>query len=125
MTSPERPAAYLKAAGPGSRSVTAQQDAVARYSRELGWPAPAVYADPAGSRPGAALAALAGAVSAGRHDALIVAGSVLTEGPVPLLGLLLTCTRHGVPVRFALLPAPPPGRPAPPALLPAGRVTLE
>jgi hypothetical protein len=108
MSVPERPAAYIKAAGPGSRSAAAQQDVVADYSREQGWPAPAVYADPVGSGPGAALVALAGAVSAGRHDALIVAAGAVADGPVPLLGLLLTCTRHGVPVRLAL-PSVAPG----------------
>lgn len=95
MTNPLRPAAYIRAASDAGRySVTAA-------ARAQGWPAPRVYADQDTDGGGPALDKLIGAIAAGRHDGLLLG---VAAGPVPLMRLLLHCTKNGVTVSFA----PPP-----------------
>jgi hypothetical protein len=98
MTTPRRPAAYVRIPGAWARH------AMTQAARERGWPAPTIYAEddrgPDGSY-GPALDRLEAAVVAGRHDALLVAAP---GQPGKLMGLLSRCTRHGVTVSF--LPGP-------------------
>ena len=66
-------------------------------------PAPVVYADdnapPLADGYGPALARLEAAISAGRHDTLLLAGPAAARGnPARLMRLLASCTRHGVAV---------------------------
>jgi hypothetical protein len=136
-----RPAAYIRAARDAA-DLAHQRQAVADGAAQRGWPTPCIYlehhADVAADR-APALAALAAAVEAGRHDALLIAKPAvpLTQ----LMSLLMRCTRHGVTVGLLLPPpseqreratgAAPPGQPeraaempgaAPPvAEMPAGR----
>lgn len=68
---PARPAAYIRdayATAPDDPDMTAARDMVIGLVQDLGWPAPAVYADV--GQPGRQLAALVEAISAGRHDAV-------------------------------------------------------
>ena len=100
MTSPRRPAAYVRIPGPGGWA----RHAMAREASERGWPPPEVYAEEDGNdagRYGQALERLERAISAGRHDALLIAAP---GDPSRVMGLLSRCTRHGVAVSF--LPAP-------------------
>ena len=98
MTVSRRPAAYLRAC-PGL-----DRQAMSRAARQRGWPAPAIYSDDGSVVP--ALDRLTAAVSAGRHDAvLLIAGD-----PVPLMHLLRICTERGGTVSFV-----PPAAPADPA----------
>jgi hypothetical protein len=112
MTQPRRPAAYLCAA-PGSPpgTLAREHQAVAEAARQRGWLPPPIYLDegPAvAGRPGPALARLVAAVSAGRHDALLLGapGVVTARGPELLMTLLQRCTQSGV--RVELLPPPVP-----------------
>jgi hypothetical protein len=98
MALPRRPAAYLPAAAPS----VARAAALAAAQR--GWPPPAVYAGPE------ALERLRAAVTAGRHDALLMppAGAVgAMAHPAALVALLAACTAAGVPVSLAPLSAVP------------------
>ena len=100
MTSPRRPAAYVRIPGPGGWA----RHAMAREASERGWPPPEVYAEEDGNdagRYGQALERLERAISAGRHDALLIAAP---GDPSRVMGLLSRCTRHGVAGSF--LPAP-------------------
>jgi hypothetical protein len=103
-----RPAAYIRAARDAA-DLAHQRQAVADGAAQRGWPTPSIYlehrADVAAGR-APALAALAAAVEAGRHDALLIAKPVvpLTQ----LMSLLMRCTRHGVTVGLLL---PPPAEP--------------
>lgn len=131
MTNPERPAAYICAAGSGPDAQSAQQRAIAAHARQQGWPAPTVYAEPddppgaddrsgpdSGPRAGTgtALAALVAAISTGRHDAVLLTASAAgSDASADLRGLLQRCTRHGVAVHLVLPPAPPSSDGAAPA----------
>jgi hypothetical protein len=101
MKHPRRPAAYCRVpAAAGRLAMTAA-------ARQRGWPAPAVYADADGDGTGAggswqALDRLAAAIITGRHDGLLLG---VAADPVPLMWLLLQCTRNGVTVSFE--PPPP------------------
>jgi hypothetical protein len=72
---PARPAVYIRdrdATATDDAGITALRDALAREVQDkLGWPAPAVYAD--AGPPGSQKAALAGAITAGRHDGVFAA----------------------------------------------------
>ena len=102
-----------------------QYAAVAEAANWRGWPTPMVYADHNAAHLadgyGPALARLEAAISAGRHDTLLLAGPATVSGnPARLMRLLSSCTKHGVAVEILGPPAahdsqPMPGRPAPPA----------
>ena len=134
MTDPRHPAAYIcvtRASGP--RALALRGQAIAEIVRERGWPAPAVYADQGDHAPAdghsPALANLIAAISAGRHDALLVTGlGAISGGPAYRLSrLLLCCTNHGVAVEFLtspdtasgpVIPAPGAAEQSPPCPLP-------
>jgi hypothetical protein len=105
LPAPKRPAAYVRlASGPGAPTPGRQRDAIVAAARERGWPDPVVYADE-GPVPaeglGPALASLSAAISAGRHDAVIVPGAgVMSRNSAEMMAFLFRCTRHGVAVEF-------------------------
>jgi DNA invertase Pin-like site-specific DNA recombinase len=111
MTVPRRPAAYLCGAQASDMgALTLCQHALAEAASQRGWPVPELYADeddpgrPYGASP--ALDRLITAISAGRHDALIISGlNSISGGPACLLTrLLFPCTDHGVAVEFLTPP---------------------
>jgi Resolvase, N terminal domain len=123
MAQPRPSAAYLRATqGSAPDSLARQHAAVAEVASWRGWPAPTVYADdsvpPLADGYGPALARLEAAISAGRHDRLLLAGPATLRGnPARLMRLLASCTKHGVAVEVLGPPAPHdsqgmPGRPA-------------
>lgn len=72
-------------------------------SRHRGWPAPIIYADSGdGFQDDAdsALDRLEAAISAGRHDALLLTVPGILRDPASLMRLLARCTKHGVTVSF-------------------------
>src|SRR5256885_12064393 len=73
---PVRPAAYVRDlyADPGDESGLAEScRMMVRLAREAAWPKPVIYADagPA-TEPGSQYAALVEAITAGRHDAVMI-----------------------------------------------------
>jgi hypothetical protein len=75
-TIPTRPAAYVRDlyADPGDESGLAEScRMMIRLAREAAWPKPVIYADagPA-TEPGSQYAALVEAITAGRHDAVML-----------------------------------------------------
>ena len=104
LTSPKRPAAYVRHA-----TAPARQE-MALAARQRSWPAPVIYAegDPAsadGYSP--ALDRLTAAIISGRHDAVLMTAPGTLGDPGPLSRLLSRCTRHGVIVSFIPPPVPP------------------
>ncbi len=100
MTNPRHPAAYVRIPGAGGWA----RHAMAREASQRGWPSPEVYSEIDGNEAGGygqALERLERAISAGRHDALLIAAP---GDPSQVMGLLSRCTRHGVAVSF--LPGP-------------------
>jgi hypothetical protein len=95
---PVCPAAYVRADdGP---DMARQRDMVIGLVQSLGWPVPAVYADPPG-RPGSQLAALMMAISAGRHDAVFATHPMVIGGDLDQIEAFdLLCRQHGVRLRF-------------------------
>jgi hypothetical protein len=93
VTTPGRPAGYLPA------GTASDRQGLTEAARHRGWPAPVIYAGDDES--GSTLDQLMSAISAGRHDALLLTWH---GGPAPLMQLLLHCTRRGVPVSFVPLP---------------------
>jgi hypothetical protein len=134
MIDPRHPAAYICVTrASGARALAWQGQAIAEVALQRGWPAPAVYADQDGDDladgHSPALAGLIAAISAGRHDALLVTGlGAISGGPAYLLSrLLLCCTNHGVAVEFLtspatasgpVIPAPDAAEQSPPCPLP-------
>jgi hypothetical protein len=126
VTASRRPAAYLRSMHGDTASLTRQQHAIAEGARQRGWPDPVIYAEEieAGAEDAApVLRKLEAAVTAGRHDALLITDPGAIAGTARhLMGLLRRCTRHGVSVGF-LVPASmaagtaPPARPEPPIRL--------
>jgi hypothetical protein len=113
MTVPTRPAAYICGAQGGDEQTLARlAQAAAERASERGWPEPAVYADAGqdlADAPAPGLASLSAAISAGRHDAVLITGpSLAMPGPEYLMEFLFRCTRQGVLVDFLSCPAPPP-----------------
>jgi hypothetical protein len=106
MAQPRPPAAYLRATeGCAPDTLARQHAAVAEAARWRGWPTPVVYADvnvrqvADGYCP--ALARLEAAISAGRHDTLLLAGPATVRGnPARVMRLLASCTKHGVAVEL-------------------------
>ena len=98
MTPPRRPAAYLRTSAEG------YLHAVTSAARQRGWSAPVIYADddPA-HHSGTALDRLFAAVTAARHDAVLM---IAPADPVPLMRLLQRCTGRGVIVSFIAPPLP-------------------
>jgi len=119
MTSPQRPAAYI--AIPGADGWA--RHAMTREASSRGWPPPVIYAeDGSGSDAGEgqALARLERAITAGRHDALLISAA---GDPGKVMGLLSRCTRHGVAVSFVPgLPAYAAGAAAAPAAATAAAI---
>lgn len=110
MAQPRPPAAYLRAAKDSAPDTLARQyAAVAEIANCRGWPTPTVYADDnvphRADGYGTALPRLEAAISAGRHDTLLLAGPATVSGnPARLMRLLPACTKHGVAV---VIPGPP------------------
>jgi hypothetical protein len=104
VTFPRRPAAYIPAAEPGA---LVSEQAMAKAARQRGWPAPEIYADGLGAagEPGPALRRLEAAITAGRHDALLMPLPRTLGDPASLMRLLSRCTQHGVAVSMVLPPA--------------------
>jgi hypothetical protein len=90
---------------PYQANVARQHAAVAEAARWRGWPVPVVYADDnvpqVADGSGPALARLEAAISAGRHDTLLLAGPATVRGnPARVMRLLASCTKHGVAVEL-------------------------
>jgi hypothetical protein len=88
---PARPAVYVRD--------SADREIVIGLARDLGWPVPTVYAD--AGEPGSQLAALAEAISAGRHDAVFATHPMMIGsdlGQIEAFDRL--CREHGVRVRY-------------------------
>lgn len=99
MTVPRRPAAYLPPAAAAPLRLASEQ--VMAEAARRGWPVPVVYADDPGptGEPGPALGRLEAAITAGRHDALLIpAPGSLGDPAAPLMRVLARCARHGVAV---------------------------
>jgi hypothetical protein len=99
-----RPAAYISVVpAPETATEARCRQAMMQESRQRGWPAPIIYADSDrgfGADADSALARLEAAISAGRHDALLVTVPGVLHDPAPLMRLLAGCTKHGVTVSF-------------------------
>jgi resolvase-like protein len=112
MAQPRPPAAYLRATqGCAPGTLARQHAAVVEAATWRGWPTPVVYADDnvpqSADGHGPALARLEAAISAGRHDTLLLAGPATVRGnPARVMRLLASCTKHGVAVELLGLPAP-------------------
>jgi hypothetical protein len=101
MTPARHPAAYLPVAAPLDR------EALTLATRQRGWPAPVVYADDGPgetSHDAPALRRLEIAISAGRHDALLIAMHGTLGDTAGLMRLLSRCTVQGVTVAFVPRP---------------------
>jgi hypothetical protein len=107
VTVPVRPAAFIPRAETGAAALTGRPG-MAEAARLRGWPAPTIYAEddephgPAGE--GLTLRRLEAAITAGRHDALLLTAPGTLGDPGPLMRLLSRCTTHGVQVSFVPLP---------------------
>lgn len=113
MTETKHPAAYVRTGpGRGQATMVAQRSAVLDLITAQGWPEPTVYTDEDRSEVTSdgetALAALAAAINAGRHDAVLLVGPRAIRGcPAHLLRrLLFNCSRHGVSVDYVIAQAP-------------------
>jgi DNA invertase Pin-like site-specific DNA recombinase len=102
---PLRPAAYVRVIGARSARdphVRDQSRTVLEAARQQGWPRPTVYTEiglPGWHRPRSALGRLAGHLTSGRHDAVIVADlSCIGRDPADVLAFIVHCTRCGVTV---------------------------
>jgi hypothetical protein len=109
VTDITRPAAYIRAGVDWDAVIrTAQHQAIANLTRSHGWPEPQLYLDQDQADPapgdGGALAALTAAISAGRHDAVLIVGpGVIHNCQSHLLWRLLWhCSRHGVSVDYLM-----------------------
>lgn len=98
MVPPRCPAAYVRGAG--------DWPVLAEAAVRRSWPVPVVYGERPGQAGGGrpALGRLQTAVGRGRHDGLLVVLPGLLGNALWLMGLLRSCTRHGVTVGFV-----PPG----------------
>ena len=90
------PAAYLRRPG--------DWPALAEAAARRGWPVPVIYCDGPGMAASAGLAhgRLQAAVSRGCHDSLLMPLPGMLGNPQWLMGLLRSCTCHGVTVSFVL-----------------------
>lgn len=113
MKETKHPAAYVRTdPGCAPATINAQRSAVLDLIAAQGWPEPTLYQDenwpgaPTGNE--SALAALAAAINAGRHDAVLLVGPRAIRGcPAHLLRrLLFSCSRHGVSVDYVIPAAP-------------------
>lgn len=104
-TIPTRPAAYIRdpdaitADDPG---MTAQRNMVISLAQDLGWPAPSVYADAGqAGQPGSQMAALAEAITAGRHDGVFATHPAqISHDLAQIEAFDRLCRQHGVRLRF-------------------------
>lgn len=102
---PARPAAYIRdadATTADSPGMTAQRNMVISLAQDLGWPAPAVYADAGqAGQPGSQLAALAEAITAGRHDGVFATSPAqIGHDLAQIEAFDRLCRQHGVRLRF-------------------------
>lgn len=102
-TIPVRPAAYVRdayATVADDADMTAERDMVISATRdELGWPVPVVYAD--AGPPGSQMAALAQAITAGRHDGVFATQpSQLGDDLAQIEAFDRLCRQYGVRLRF-------------------------
>jgi hypothetical protein len=100
VTHPVRPAAYVSHRGTGAWA----RHVMIREATTRGWPTPEIYPEDDSTADGSygpALDRLEAAITAGRHDALLIAAPA---DPGRLMRLLSVCTSHGVSVSF--LPGP-------------------
>lgn len=101
-TFPARPAAYIRdadATAAHDPDMTAQRDMVISLAQEVGRPVPAVYAD--AGRSGGQLAALAEAITAGRHDGVFATHpSQLGDDLAQIEAFDRLCRQHRVRLRF-------------------------
>ena len=90
------PAAYVRRPG--------DWPALAEAAARRGWPVPVIYCDGPGMAASAGLAhgRLQAAVSRGCHDSLLMPLPGMLGNPQWLMGLLRSCTCHGVTVSFVL-----------------------
>jgi hypothetical protein len=99
--SPQCPAAYVRR--------PTDWPALAEAAARRGWPVPMIYCDGPGTAAdaGLALGRLQAAVTRGCHDGLLMPLPGMPGNPPWLMGLLRSCTCHGVTVSFVLTsPAP-------------------
>jgi DNA invertase Pin-like site-specific DNA recombinase len=103
MSSPVRPAAYVRVIGARNANdphVRSQAQVVLEAARLLGWPRPAVYVEiglPGWRRPGSALGRLVGSMMSGGHDAVIVANlSRISRDPAEVLDFAWHCIGRGL-----------------------------
>lgn len=101
-TIPARPAAYIRDPGAATADdpdMTAQRTMVISLAQDLGWPVPAVYAD--AGQPGSQLAALAEAITAGRHDGVLAINPAQISHDLAQIETFdRLCRRHGVRPHF-------------------------
>jgi hypothetical protein len=103
-----RPAAYIRTARHDA-DLTRQREAATFSAAQRGWPPPMVYLEDNADLAAPALTALAAAIEAGRHDALLITGAAAVAF-AHRMGVLLRCTRHGVVVGLLFPPPAPPTR---------------
>jgi hypothetical protein len=100
-TIPGRPAAYVRDlyADPGDESSLAEaRRTVIRLTRAAAWPKPVIYADagPA-TEPGSGYAALVEAITAGRHDAVMITHPMMISRDLADVEAFdRLCREHGV-----------------------------
>jgi hypothetical protein len=111
VTAPGRPAAFIPRGAPGPAALMSRR-AMVQAALLRGWPAPTVYAEddepPGPATDGQTMRRLEAAITAGRHDALLLVAPGTLGDPGPLMRLLSRCTTHGV--RVAFVPPGSPGR---------------
>jgi DNA invertase Pin-like site-specific DNA recombinase len=102
VSSPERPAAYIRVAGARNARdphVRDQVQAVLAAAGQRGWPRPEVYTEtglPGWPRAGSVLARLAGYLASGRYDAIMVTNlSRISRDPAEVLAFAVHCGRCG------------------------------
>jgi hypothetical protein len=96
---PARPAAYIRidaAEAEDESNVAYYRGLMASFASEVGWPEPVVYLD-AGRRPGSQYDALVKAITAGRHDAVMVPSPEVIGRDLGLVEAFdRHCRQHGV-----------------------------
>jgi hypothetical protein len=98
---PAQPAAYVRVAdatSPSDPEVIDSRDSTLRWIQDMGWPAPAVYAD--AGEPGSQLTALMEAISSGRHDAVFAIHPITIGDLAQIEALDLLCRKHAVRLLF-------------------------
>jgi len=106
MTDVRRPAGYLCVARSCDPAAAVRRQTMLLAAAQRGWPAPAIYAEAGEDQQaggyGPALRRLEAAITAGRHDALLLTAPGTLGDAEPLMHLLARCTALGVPVSFVM-----------------------